>query len=845
MSYHPTLNNIYSVFFWPVTLVLATLSVTANAHHPHDMVDALALSTNYANDKTLYVANTGYLLKSTDGGYSWKELANGLTHNSPVSDILIIPAPGSDGDYTAFVATNGDGIYRSVDNGESWSSIKTTDSVSIVRLSAAGEQHVVAMDTEGHVHLSNDGGNVWTQSNLPGQAFASALSRKSRAGPVLAGSKSGAVYTLSESGEHWQLVGNLPADTAITTLVATPAGNSLFVGTREAGLFVSRDAGASFQPLRKQLEENYITSIVLSPEYEQDQTVYVSTREHALYVSRDAGLTWELRNRGLTTSEQANSPIYHSPHFRNLVIANNDEETFFLAGFDGLFVSGDQGEHWEELQTRPVSLIKALDISRPGRDNRYSIAIGTYGGGAYISKSGGDSWVIANRGLNTTRIGDIKFSPAYDIDDTLYSSALGYILKSDNEGESWEQIPVSYHSLRKRIVNKLIKFGLPRQTGKELLTVRDHKPVYPNAVTLSPNYSTDKDIFIGTRYHGLYRMNAAEKLPESIWDKPEMVITSIALSPDFTDDGLAFLFVRGDGLYRSDDHGANWKKVSTGVLDDSDTIDPRGLYALKYLDIAFSPAFSEDHTLLIGGPQGLYRSSNGGDDWHAVATESLGTQPNILTFKISPDFANDRTIIASVKGVGLFRSVNGGDSFEVFAQNLIEDNQSIDLLGFSGNFDQDHTLYAASDQSLFKSVDSGNNWTPIARPVRYEDRRDAIIYTGEWTSSESRDFSASTIHSSKTPGSTAKLRFSGCGIRWLALASPDGGKASVYIDDRPPTSVDLHAEKDAPLTEVYSNNDLSCGPHTIKIELPADTPGINSQGEITLDAFDVLLNNRD
>lgn len=827
-----------------LSLSLFGYSTGAFAHHPHDNIDAIAVSPAYTQDNTLFIAIEGHLFKSIDGGYSWKELVQGLETLYPISSIVIA---NSQEDYsTIYISTLGDGVFQSKDGGRSW--VNASGNISnpdIQALSIMPDSSLFALDTEGNANISNDNGATWKVAKFPDNPRITSVS-PALAGStnnVLAGDSTGQIYLSDNSGGSWKSLGQVAKNNIISVVAFDPSdssGSSFFVGTSESGLYKSSNKGESFQPLDNGLPGTYITSLAFSPRYQQDHTLYVNTWQDATFISTDGGNKWNQYGQGLTTSEQADSSKYRSPHFREIKVADNESQTLFLAGFDGLFKSMDRGHNWEELETLSVGLIKSLDVSPKQKDGDYSVAIGTYGGGAYISHNKGESWSIGNKGLRTTRIGDITFSPSYPDDNTLYAGTMKYILNSDTRGTSWSKTRINYNTLRKRVVQQLVRFGLPKDTGKMLLDDRDLKPVYPSSIAISPNYAIDNTIFVGTRYHGLYLLNADRMEFEHVWEDAKGVISTIALSPDFPNDKTALLFVRGDSLYKSSDGGHSWHKSSNGLPFEDTGDNSANFFAKKYLAVVFSTRFKDDQTVFSAGPLGIFKSTDGGDTWRALENNSLGSKPNVQALAISPDYANDKMLLASVKGQGLFRSMDGGSSFAKTGNSLIDNNQLIELIAFSGDFTQDNVMYAASDQDLFLSSDRGDTWTRLNRPVRYEDRRDAIKYTGNWTSMEDDTFSASTVHYSETPGDQAKLNFSGCGIRWLATRSPQGGIVDVYIDNSLDSSVDLHSASVETMSEVFSKYDLECTSHTISIELSATNNNDSRRGRVTLDAFDVL-----
>ena len=77
----------------------------------------MAISPAFADDGTVFAGISGGVLKSTDRGDSWDRANKGLTSRF-VPALVVSPAYASDG--TLFAGTTGDGVFKSVDGGGSW-----------------------------------------------------------------------------------------------------------------------------------------------------------------------------------------------------------------------------------------------------------------------------------------------------------------------------------------------------------------------------------------------------------------------------------------------------------------------------------------------------------------------------------------------------------------------------------------------------------------------------------------------------------------------------------------------------------------------------------------------------
>lgn len=63
---------------------------TVFAHTPHDVISKLEISSSYEQDKTLLIIVRNNLLRSEDGGYSWKRIVKGLDNRHLLSPWLFL-----------------------------------------------------------------------------------------------------------------------------------------------------------------------------------------------------------------------------------------------------------------------------------------------------------------------------------------------------------------------------------------------------------------------------------------------------------------------------------------------------------------------------------------------------------------------------------------------------------------------------------------------------------------------------------------------------------------------------------------------------------------------------------
>ena len=842
-QYRLLMFALFTTLTWQFVFVEGVYS-----HSPHDVIDSLELSPNYEHDKTIFIIISDHLRKSTNGGYSWKELVNGLDHKHLLSSIAI--SPSYESDQTVIVSSDGDGIYRSTNGGKSWKKINQGLDQKNIRHVFISAIHfdgtVLAAGATSGLYQTKNGGGHWRKVIDQAKITALTFYPKPKKEHILAGDSSGRLYYSADMGATWKIILKDTKWGAINSLAIAFADDKhaiIFIGTQKGGILKSIDEGVSFTPVNEGIPEQAdIQSLALVPDYETNPTIFASAWQKAVFRSTDGGGTWKIFDRGLTRNHQADTKKYHSPQFRNvrIVKSSGNDKTVFLAGFDGLFKSENSGQNWFQLETLPVDLIKSLAVS-PGRGN-YSIAITTYGGGAYLSSDMGNSWLTCNKGLKTTRLSDIVFSHGFPSDKTLYSASMGILLKSTDGGHNWQKINLNPKSWRYKVYLIGRKLRIPRSWCIKILKDSERRRKWPTVIALVPGNTVKRELYFATRYQGVFKSEDSGLSYSQTWGGLGRTITSMVISPDFNIDGTLFASIRGLGIYATRDKGKSWYPSTSGLSflnewQKSDTIHQ--IFA-KDIKMAISSSYATDKTLFAGSSEGLFKTTDGGMQWVHLQDSHLSKNDYIIGLGVSPNFASDRTLFVSIRGKGLLKSEDAGLSFRSIAPALLGDNHAIEFIEFSPNYTLDHTMYAASDEALFKSTNGGIHWKIIERPVRYENHREIFRYSGKWSIVKGDDYSASTISVSNDGSAEARLDFVSSAITLIGPEAPDLGIAEIFIDGKFLAAVDQFNQNQKAMKRLYSINGLSFAPHTIVIRVSDDKNPASKGKSVAIDAVEIL-----
>ncbi len=193
-------------------------------HDPH----LKTLAVDPRDGAVIYAGvEQGALLKTTDGGQTWRDLDQVVDYDPFVyKDIhQVTLRPGNPDEV---VITTGLGIFRSLDAGESWTQL--TDSSFRI---GYPDQLVYAPDDAQRMFVA--GGfatpNFWVE-------------QKTAKGTVMISEDGGLTWRAPASGFP-----ESRANVEALTLCAFPGGYEIFAGTTEGEVFVSADQGESWQKI--------------------------------------------------------------------------------------------------------------------------------------------------------------------------------------------------------------------------------------------------------------------------------------------------------------------------------------------------------------------------------------------------------------------------------------------------------------------------------------------------------------------------------------------------------------------------------------------------------------------
>lgn len=346
-----------------------------------------------SDKRTWYVgAAAGGVWKSTNGGISFSPIFDGqgsfsigvvtIDHNNP--NVVWV---GTGENNVQRVVAYGDGVYKSIDGGKSWTNMGLKKSEHIGRiLIDPRNSDVVYVAAQGPLwrgggdrglYKTTDGGKTWAQilkgdndwtgvndvqldPRNPDILIATTWQRLRRVYTFVAGGPGSAVWRSTDAGKTWtkSQSGFPDADLGRVGLAISPANPSVVyaiaeAGERKGGFFRSRDGGASWTKMSDyQSGSNYYNEIFADPK-DADRVYAI---EPILQVSDDGGKTFH--RVGERNKHVDNHSVWIDP----------DDTSHLVIGCDGgVYESFDQGKSYRFIANLPITQYYrvATDESKP------------------------------------------------------------------------------------------------------------------------------------------------------------------------------------------------------------------------------------------------------------------------------------------------------------------------------------------------------------------------------------------------------------------------------------------------------------------------------------------------
>jgi len=200
-----------------------------------------------------------------------------------------------------------------------------------------------------------------------------------------------------DGGRTWQdayqtLVTGPALVTSALALSPDFAHDRLVFAGVNGGVVHSKDGGQNWRTAVFPPPSPMVVSLVISPNFSEDDTLFAGTAEDGVFISTDGGVTWAAWNFGLLDLNVLCLVI--SPDFAH-------DETLYAGTSTGVFVSTNGGRAWREVEL-PADLVAVLSLAiSPDFASDRMVFVGTEEHGLFRGSAGADQTEIDWQAIGT------------------------------------------------------------------------------------------------------------------------------------------------------------------------------------------------------------------------------------------------------------------------------------------------------------------------------------------------------------------------------------------------------------------------------------------------------------
>ena len=641
-----------------------------------------------------------------------------------------------------YMAPVNGGVWRSDDYGRTWNPIfddEPTQSIGAIAVAPSDPNVVYVGSGEGLVrpdlsvgngiYKSVDAGKTWTHLGLddaqqipalavdprdPNRVFAAVL------GHPYGPSAERGIYRSTDGGRTWQRVVSKDESTGGADIAIDPSNpdivyaslwearegpwedNNEFNGT-SGGLFKSTDNGNTWHPLTKGLPQDLSQiHIAIAPSDSRRLYATISTASGALWVYRsdDAGESWSQ----ITTDPRASGRIGGG----DLPIPKvdpKDRDLVYVAS-TVTFRSTDGGKTWSGFR------------GAPGGDDYQNLWINPNNGDIILLVSDQGAIVTVNRGQSWSSwynqptaqlyhaIADNEFP--YHVCGGQQESGSVCISSRGNDGaityRDWHPVgAIEYGYIAPDPLNPGIVYGAGRnEVSKFYRSTGQVQNITPIPLR-DPEYRTDRT--------------------EPIMFSP--------VDPHI-------LYYAANVVFKTTDGGNSWQTISKDLTRENPgappsvgTLFPKGADKQRGVVYALAPSFKTTSTIWAGTDDGLlWITRDDGKNWDDITPKELTPWSKVT--QISASHFDEQTAYVSVSRFRIddshpyiYRTHDGGKSWKLIVAGLPG-------FGAVDTVREDPVrkglLFAGTENTVWVSFDDGDHWQSLQRNLPHTSMRDLWIH---------------------------------------------------------------------------------------------------------------------
>ena len=650
---------------------------------------------DYSNTSTWYVTTaSGNVWKTVNSGTTWKPIFEhygsysiGTITMDPVNPNILWLGTGENNSQRS--VGYGDGIYKSIDAGNSWThmGLKTSEHIAKIIIDPENRDNIYVAAQgplwrsggQRGLYNSNDGGISWKRilhvtddtgisdivmdHNDHNVMYASTYQRRRHFGILVAGGPEGGIFKSVDRGKNWKKLKNgLPGgDIGRIGLAISPQKSNVVYALITAkektkGFYRSDDYGETWEKMSdyQVVDSQYYVEIFPDP-HQFDKIYSVDMRS---YVTEDGGKTFE---RIPENKKHVDS--------HDVLFDPNDPDYIMISCDGGIYESFDRMKTWRFIDNLPI-----IQLYRVGIDNQKPF-YNVYGGTQDNDSFGGPSRTKNRSGIRNS-------------DWFVTTGGDGFQVRVDPTDPNILYTMSQYAGIMRYDKSNGEKIGIQPQPAEGEAALRWN------------------------------------------WDSP------LIISPHNSNR----LYFAANFLFQSDDNGDSWKKISPDLTRNEDRNKMKVMGKVWSVDAIFKNVFTsplgtivaldesrlQQGLIVVGTDDGLVRiSRDNGRSWDkhenfpgvpqkAYVTDVITSKHDLNTIYVSFNYhkyGDFKPYLVVTK--------DGGKSWKSISSNIPEND-------FVWTIVEDHinpnVLFVGTEFGMYFSMDTGSSWRKFKKvptiPIR-------------------------------------------------------------------------------------------------------------------------------
>lgn len=629
--------------------------------------------------------------KSDDYGLSWSNITDGKIPGvaDPIGALAIAPSNSNiiyagtgEADIRGDFDT-GAGIYKTTNDGKTWSYAGLRDTHMITKLAidprnpnivyAASMGHVFKANSDRGIFKTTDGGATWHRvlfvddntggvdlsmdARDPKVLYAAMWQAQRLPWKLTSGGPGSGLYKTTDGGAHWKKISANPGfatgtlgKIGVSVAPSNPRIVYAIVQADAGGVFRSNDAGATWKRVNSEWKLRqrafYYTAIFVDP---TNAEVAYAPNVNSVYKTTNGGRTWI----GLQTPHGDNHIVWINPRNPKIVFVGDD---------GGGTVSVDGGKTWSSEHNQPTGQFYHVAI-----DNEFPFHVfgASQDEGAYEGPSAEVGPGIGPEAWHTVALGESTFvAPDPDNVDVTYGSGYysSFVRLNRVTGDEKNVSPWPRYMAGNASVDTKYRFGWthpiffsPANPHELLVAAQVVFSSMDNGQTwkiISPDLTRNDPNTEGPSGGPVtLDQTGAETFPD---------IASLAVSPL---DGNILWAGSADGLVHvTTDHGAHWTPVTPPQLPQWAQIS------------SIEPSHTEKGTAYLTASRYMwddyhpyvYETTDYGAHWTAITN---GLPADQYAFVVRQDPHEPRLLFAGTRST-VYVSLDGGGQWMPLTSNL-------------------------------------------------------------------------------------------------------------------------------------------------------------------------------